>query len=66
MNVPVRYCSMCGEVVNESIPEKVCSEDTHAISRRKGTKYCVDCGMQLIKSRCHSTGNRVCVGCYSM
>ena len=48
-NVPVRFCSMCGEVVNKNISAQVCSEEEHAIRRRDRNKYCVDCGEQLIQ-----------------
>ncbi len=34
-NAPVRFCSMCGNVVNNRIPEKECSEEKHAKSRRE-------------------------------
>ena len=46
----VRCCPDCGEVVNEGIPAKKCSEERHAETRRQGTKYCVDCGEQLVRS----------------
>jgi len=48
--VLVRFCSMCGEAVNEKIPIMTCSEEEHAIKRHKRNKYCVDCGKQLINS----------------
>ena len=47
-NAPVRFCPMCGEVVNENIPIKKCTEEEHAKSRRERNKYCLDCGEQLI------------------
>ena len=50
-NAPVRFCPMCGDVVNEKIPIKTCSEEKHAKSRRERNKYCVDCGEQLIQER---------------
>ena len=50
-NAPVRFCSMCGEVVNNKIPAKVCSEEKHAKSRRERNTYCVDCGEQLIQGK---------------
>lgn len=49
INVPVRYCPKCGNVVNVQIPAKRCSEDSHARRRRGRDKFCVDCGTQLIK-----------------
>jgi len=48
-NVTVRFCSMCGEIVNGSIPTGRCSEEEHATKRRQQEKYCVDCGEQLIE-----------------
>jgi len=48
-NAPVRYCSMCGEVVNENIILKECSDAEHAVSRKGRYKYCEHCGLQLIK-----------------
>ncbi len=48
VNAPVRFCPMCGEVVNENIPVTRCSEEEHAIKRRERSKYCIDCGKQLI------------------
>jgi NMD protein affecting ribosome stability and mRNA decay len=50
-DAPVRFCPLCGAVVNEAILMKECSEEKHAISRRGGTNYCVDCGEQLIRAR---------------
>jgi len=48
-DAPVRYCPNCGEVVNENIILKKCSEAEHAERRRDRNKYCVHCGEQLIK-----------------
>jgi len=36
-------------VVNEKIPIKKCGEQAHATSRMQQSKFCVDCGEQLIK-----------------
>ena len=47
-NVLVRFCSMCGEVVNKNIQIIECTEEEHKVSRRKRNKYCVDCGEQLV------------------
>ena len=48
-NAPVRFCTMCGEVVNEAIRMRKCSEQEHATKRRQRTKYCMDCGEQLVQ-----------------
>ncbi len=48
-NAPVRFCPTCGEVVNEDIPVRRCTEAEHAKRRRESSKYCVDCGEQLIE-----------------
>jgi len=47
LNPPVRYCPICGEVVNEKISKVKCTEDKHARERLGRSKYCVDCGQQL-------------------
>ena len=48
-DAPVRFCSICGEVVNKDIHLRRCAEEKHAESRREMNKYCVDCGEQLIR-----------------
>ncbi len=48
-DAPVRFCPLCGEVVNEDIRIKKCREKKHAISRRERDKYCVHCGERLIQ-----------------
>ncbi len=48
-DAPVRYCPMCGKVVNENIILKKCSEAEHAERRRNRNKHCVHCGEQIIK-----------------
>lgn len=48
-DAPVRFCPDCREVVNESVPTKKCSEERHTQRRSQGTKYCVDCGEQLVQ-----------------
>jgi len=45
----VRFCLNCGKVVNERIPAKQCSEQSHARARMDRKKFCVDCGKQLVK-----------------
>ena len=48
-NSPVRYCPTCGEVVNEKLPKKHCTEESHSRSRMVMNKFCVHCGEQLIR-----------------
>jgi len=48
-NAAVRFCPMCGGVVNERIAIGKCGEEKHAKERRKRNEYCVDCGEQLIQ-----------------
>lgn len=48
-DAPVRFCPMCGEVVNENIHVRKCTEEEHARSRRERNKYCLRCGEQLIR-----------------
>ena len=50
-NAPVRFCPVCGKVVNQDIPIKRCTKEEHARRRRERNKYCMDCGEQLIQSR---------------
>lgn len=47
MNVSVRNCSMCGEVVNKAYVKKRCSDHVHASRRKERNHYCVDCGLNL-------------------
>ena len=47
----VRFCSMCGEVVNQNIPVKRCPKEKHDKSRMQRTRYCMDCGEQLVMGR---------------
>ena len=49
LNVPVRHCPACGDVVNKNIAPEKCSKEKHAKSRRSRDKFCVDCGKQLIQ-----------------
>ena len=51
VDAPVRFCPMCGGVVNGDMPPKTCDDDQHARSRRNHNKFCVDCGDQLIQDR---------------
>ncbi len=50
MNVTVRFCSNCGEIVNKKIPGSNCLSSTHAHQRKSGSKYCVECGENLRSS----------------
>lgn len=50
-NVTVRFCPMCGEVVNADILQRKCREEEHAGLRRARDKYCVHCGKQLIQGK---------------
>ena len=46
-NATVRCCAACGEVVNERVPTKRCSQEEHAARRRNRDMFCVHCGEQL-------------------
>ena len=48
-DAPVRFCPTCGEVVNQSLPIKKCTQDEHGKMRRERNKFCVHCGEQLVK-----------------
>ena len=50
-DAPVPDCPQCGGLVNRDLPPKACSAEEHALSRRKGSVFCVGCGAQLIVSR---------------
>ena len=50
-NAPIRFCPMCGAVVNNDIPVKKCPVEVHTKKRSERSKYCVDCGEQLIQDR---------------
>ena len=47
MNVQVRHCSMCGDVVNKNISKKYCVDGEHFRRRKERNRYCVDCGKLL-------------------
>ena len=49
LNVPVRFCPNCGEIVNKGVPIKKCSEEKHVKGRRDRHQYCLDCGEQLMQ-----------------
>jgi hypothetical protein len=44
---PVRFCPRCGEIVNDGITAKSCSQMTHAQKRQHREVFCVDCGERL-------------------
>jgi hypothetical protein len=48
-NVVVRFCTMCGKVVNQNVPKRKCTEAKHAVERRRQNRYCAHCGGQLIR-----------------
>ena len=48
-NAQVRFCPDCGQVVNESIPNRRCDNEKHDARRRSGNQYCVHCGERLIR-----------------
>ncbi len=45
-NAPVRFCPMCGEVVNKVI-RTFCDGSKHASQRKERNAYCCDCGKKL-------------------
>jgi len=47
-DAPVRHCPACGAVVNATkLVARVCEEPKHGAARRRQTRYCTDCGVQL-------------------
>jgi hypothetical protein len=51
LSAPVRFCSLCGGIVNQNIHIRRCDKEKHDKSRLQRTKYCVDCGEQLVMGR---------------
>lgn len=49
-DAPVSHCPACGGVVNARIAVERCDEAKHAAARRRQSRFCVDCGTQLVKS----------------
>lgn len=47
-DAPVPYCPECGEVVNSALPAHECTPGDHAMARRRGSRFCVGCGAELI------------------
>jgi len=50
-DAPVSHCPQCGGVVNAGLPPTRCDGSKHALARRQGRTFCVDCGTQLINAR---------------
>jgi hypothetical protein len=47
-DAPVGFCPACGAVVNMRAIIRACDEPKHAAARLRQSRYCVDCGAQLI------------------
>ena len=47
-DAPVGHCPECGGVVNQAFSRHSCDDTKHAAARRRQSRYCVDCGTQLI------------------
>ena len=50
-DAPVSHRSECGGVVNAGLPATHCDNPKHAVARRQGRTFCVDCGTRLITAR---------------
>jgi hypothetical protein len=50
-NAPVGHCPWCGGVVNAAVRTDACTEEHHALGRRRHTVFCVHCGIRLIVTR---------------
>jgi hypothetical protein len=48
---PVSHCPECGSVVNAALAPTHCDGSKHAVARRRGRAFCVDCGVQLVTAR---------------
>jgi hypothetical protein len=46
----VRFCATCGKVVNQQLSIRQCGDAVHGDARKRRTRFCVDCGEQLIES----------------
>ena len=44
----VRHCPACGRLVNANVAGDWCSDAAHATRRRERTRFCPDCGVELI------------------
>ena len=47
-DAPVSHCPQCGGVVNAGLRTTQCDGSKHAVARRQGRTFCVDCGTRLI------------------
>lgn len=47
VNVNIRYCVDCGQIVNRNIPKGSCNDSIHADRRKSRSMFCIDCGIQL-------------------
>jgi hypothetical protein len=50
-DAPVSHCPECGGMVNADLPATQCDSSKHAMARRQGRTFCVNCGMRLITAR---------------
>ena len=51
-DAPVSHCPECGGVVNADLQGvTLCDGSKHAVARRQGRTFCVDCGTRLISVR---------------
>ena len=50
-DAPVSHCPECGGMVNADLPARRCDSSEHAVARRQGRTFCVNCGMRLITTR---------------
>ena len=50
VDAPVAHCPECGGVVNARLAPVGCNEAKHAAARRRQSRFCVDCGTQLVAS----------------
>ncbi len=46
-NASVRHCPACGDVVNDRVRRRNCTDAQHAAERRQYSVFCVDCGTRL-------------------
>ena len=50
-DAPVRFCPLCGAVVNAFISKGLCRPEIHDKRRRNQDMFCVDCGDMLRRQR---------------